>query len=63
MIADFFSKPLQGAQFEKFRDMILNIPKPWTRRGVLRFLLFFFQVQVYVFRICIFFDSFILFVY
>ena len=27
MIADFFSKPLQGAQFEKFRDMILNIPK------------------------------------
>lgn len=28
MIADFFSKPLQGAQFEKFRDMILNIPKP-----------------------------------
>ena len=26
MVADFFSKPLQGAQFEKFRAIILNLP-------------------------------------
>jgi hypothetical protein len=25
MIADFFTKPLQGAQFYKFRDAILGI--------------------------------------
>ena len=25
MIADFFTKPLQGAQFVKFRDAILGI--------------------------------------
>ena len=28
MIADFFSKPLQGHAFEKFRDIILNIKQP-----------------------------------
>ncbi|MBS0645922.1 MAG: hypothetical protein JSR97_04975 [Verrucomicrobia bacterium] len=28
MVADFFSKPLQGQQFEKFRDIILNIKQP-----------------------------------
>ena len=27
MLADFFSKLLQGSLFEKFRDIILNIPK------------------------------------
>lgn len=27
MVADFFSKPLQGAQFEKFRKIILNTPQ------------------------------------
>ncbi len=27
MVADFFSKPLQGALFEKFRDVILGIHK------------------------------------
>ena len=26
MIGDFFTKPLQGAKFRKFRDAILNIP-------------------------------------
>ena len=26
MVADFFSKPLQGAQFKKFRDFIMNVP-------------------------------------
>ena len=25
MIADFFTKPLQGAQFVKFRDAVLGI--------------------------------------
>ena len=25
MISDFFTKPLQGSQFQKFRDFILNI--------------------------------------
>ena len=25
MISDFFTKPLQGSQFRKFRDFILNI--------------------------------------
>ena len=25
MIADFFTKPLQGAKFRKFRDLVLNI--------------------------------------
>jgi murein tripeptide amidase MpaA len=25
MIADFFTKPLQGALFQKFRDQIMNI--------------------------------------
>jgi hypothetical protein len=27
MVADFFSKPLQGSLFEKFRDIILNTPQ------------------------------------
>ena len=27
MIADFYTKPLQGAQFRRFRDMIMNIQK------------------------------------
>ena len=26
MIADVFTKPLQGAKFKKFRDSILNVP-------------------------------------
>ena len=26
MIADFFTKPLQGTKFKKFRDAILNVP-------------------------------------
>ena len=25
MISEFFTKPLQGSQFQKFRDFILNI--------------------------------------
>jgi hypothetical protein len=25
MIADFFTKPLQGAKFRKFRDIIMNV--------------------------------------
>jgi hypothetical protein len=25
MIADFFTKPLQGKRFDKFRDVILNV--------------------------------------
>jgi hypothetical protein len=25
MVADFFTKPLQGIQFQKFRDIIMNI--------------------------------------
>ena len=30
MVADFFTKPLQGALFRKFRDMILGyIPIQW----------------------------------
>ncbi|MBS1768271.1 MAG: hypothetical protein JSS77_01290 [Acidobacteria bacterium] len=28
MVADFFSKPLQGQQFEKFRSIIMNIRQP-----------------------------------
>ena len=31
MIADFFTKPLQGKQFRKFRNMILGIhPEEWA---------------------------------
>jgi hypothetical protein len=36
MVADFFSKPLQGSKFEQFRDIILNTPH-WNHRGVLRY--------------------------
>ncbi len=44
MVTDFFTKPLQGGQFKKFRDQIMNIVerrmvltrKPWQiRRSVL----------------------------
>jgi hypothetical protein len=28
MVGDFFTKPLQGSRFVKFRNMILNITKP-----------------------------------
>lgn len=30
MIADFFTKPLQGALFRKFRAFIMNIPEDDT---------------------------------
>jgi hypothetical protein len=26
MIGDFFTKPLQGAKFRKFRQLVLNLP-------------------------------------
>jgi hypothetical protein len=26
MLADYFTKPLQGSRFKKFRDLILNVP-------------------------------------
>ena len=28
MVADFFTKPLQGRKFKKFRKIIMNIPDP-----------------------------------
>jgi hypothetical protein len=43
MVADFFTKPLQGAKFTKFRNLIMNVwmlilVSPWPRdqRSVLR---------------------------
>jgi hypothetical protein len=30
MVADFFTKPLQGAQFKKFRDFIMNVDHSTT---------------------------------
>jgi hypothetical protein len=30
MLADFFTKPLQGALFRKFRKLILNLPDMMT---------------------------------
>jgi hypothetical protein len=40
MLADFFTKPLQGALFKKFRDQIMNVDSAtdsWQdRRSVLR---------------------------
>jgi hypothetical protein len=39
MMSDYFTKPLQGAQFRKLRDLIMNIdPKDenlWDHRSVL----------------------------
>ena len=33
MIADFFTKPLQGAQFLKFRDFIMNLAPSYKSSG------------------------------
>ena len=30
MLADFFTKPLQGAMFKKFRDVIMGYKPIWT---------------------------------
>ena len=35
MVADFFTKPLQGQKFFKFRDLILNTKSNRARRSVL----------------------------
>ena len=34
MTADFFTKPLQGAAFYKFRDLILNYKASWLQECV-----------------------------
>ncbi len=39
MVADFFSKPLQGELFEKFRGIVLGI-QHWAHRGVLGILVY-----------------------
>ena len=31
MVADFFTKPLQGALFKKFRDIIMNVDGPGNK--------------------------------
>jgi hypothetical protein len=35
MVADFFTKPIQGLRFQHLRDIVLNIKPPTVHRSVL----------------------------